>query len=174
MVPAVPTTDADIAAAYTGLVDHVGALPRPTQWPELLSSAVHWRGAGLAESLSPQAQPNLCASIGQLVSDSRPHMPPHRFEAMFRHWNRQELVPRRNVLSHVKSVSGVAFAEATALLTDHRSGRPIVAGVTHFIWQQVASELADPGNRPHWDTKWTRMQFERDIGHFRRAERKCR
>ena len=160
VVPAVPPTDADIAAAYNGLIEHVGALPRPTPWPEILGSATHWRGAGLAESLSPREPPNLAASIGQLVSDSRRHMPPYRFDAMSRHWSRGDFVPRRNVLTHVKSDGGVAFLDAATQASDHQSVRPTVAGITQFVCQHVAAELADPGNQPPWGTKWATMQYE--------------
>lgn len=65
VVPAVFPSDADIAAAYGGLVEHVGALPTSAPWREMLATSTHLRTAGLAESLSPRVPPSLSSAIGQ-------------------------------------------------------------------------------------------------------------
>ena len=159
VIPAVQPADGDIAAAYDGLVEHVGSLPGPTPWPEMLGSSTHWRSAGIAESLSARADPNLGAAIGQLVAEARPHMPDQKHRAMANHWNDRNFVARRNVLTHVKS-DGSAFVDAAVKVSDHQEVRPTVAGVTQFVCQRIAAELADPGNLPPWGTKWPGMQYE--------------
>lgn len=159
VVPAVEPSDNDIAAAYGGLVEHVGALSASAPWPEMLGSSTHWRSAGIAESLSPRGDPNLGAAIGQLVAEARPHLPDYKHRAMANHWNDRQFVPRRNVLTHVKS-DGLAFVDAAVRVSDHQEVRPTIAGVTHFICQRIAAELAEPGNRPPWDTKWEVMQYD--------------
>ncbi|TFC50855.1 hypothetical protein E3O47_07555 [Cryobacterium sp. TMT2-17-1] len=160
VVPAVLPTDVDIAKAYLGLVEHVAALPRPTPWPEMLGSATHWRGAGIAESLRPFEPPNLATSIGTLVRQARPHLTQRRFDDISRHWIREDFVARRNALTHVRSTGSVSFADASQQASDHQAIRPTVAGVTQFVCQQVAAELADAANRPPWGTKWTSLQNE--------------
>tara|TARA_R100000365_G_C2747768_1_gene78023 strand:- start:645 stop:1556 length:912 start_codon:yes stop_codon:yes gene_type:complete len=161
VVPAKLPSDDDIAAAYTGLVEHVGTLPKSTPWPEMLGSSAHWRSAGLAESLSPRNPPSLSSSIGQLVSESQRHMESRKYLAMKTHWNDPKFVPRRNVLTHVKS-DGITFDDAAKKASEHREITPTIAGVTQFICQHVADELADPGNRPPWGNLWPTMQY--DIG----------
>jgi hypothetical protein len=160
VIPAVQPADDDIAAAYDGLVEHVGSLPGSTPWPEILGSSTHWRSAGIAESLSPSNPRNLAASIGQLVADARPHMPQNKHTVVANHWNKNGFVERRNVLTHVLSERGLAFASASTQVSDHQAVRPTVMGVTHFVCQRIAAELADPGNLPPWGTKWEVMQYE--------------
>ena len=160
VVPAVLPADVDIARAYIGLVEHAGALPKPTPWPEMLGTAMHWRSAGIAESLRPFEPPNLASSIGTLVHEASPHLPQRQFDALSRHWAKSDFVARRNVLTHVRSSGGVDFTDASERASDHQATRPTIAGVTQFICQQVAIELADPGNRPPWGAKWASLQSE--------------
>lgn len=162
VIPAVHPADDDIAAAYDGLVEHVGSLPGSTPWPEMLGSSTHWRSAGIAESLSPRSDPNLGAAIGKLVADARRHMPDRKHQAMAKHWNDRNFVSRRNVLTHVKT-EDIAFADAVDKVSDHGEVRPTVAGVTHFVCQRIAAELADPGNLPPWATKWQGMQYDINV-----------
>ncbi len=158
VVPAVLPADPDIATAYCGLVEHVATLPRETPWPEMLGSATHWRGAGLAESLQPLDPPNLSSSINLLVSGAKSHMPEHKHVGLARHWNQSDFVPRRNALTHIRSNGGVTFKEASKLASDRLAIQPTVAGVTQFICQRICEELGDPSNRPPWDAKWRVLQ----------------
>lgn len=160
VVPAVLPVDDDVAMAYRGLVEHVAALPKQAPWPELLGSATHWRGAGLAESLLPVYPPNLSTSIGHLVRLARPHMAEHRHAKLAQHWNRSDFVARRNVLTHVRADGGVAFAAAAELASDHQGIQPTVAGVTQFVCQRICEELGDLGNRPPWGAKWEVLQHD--------------
>ena len=160
VVPAVLPADDDVAMAYHGLVEHVAALPKQAPWPEMLGSATHWRGAGLAESLQPVDPPNLSTSIGHLVRLARPHMAEHRHAKLEQHWNRSDFVARRKVLTHVRSDGGVAFAAASKLASDHQGIQPTLAGVTQFVFQRICEELGDPGNRPPWGAKWEVLQHD--------------
>lgn len=153
VVPATWPTDAEVSAAYRGLVEHVVHLGEvATPWTEMLGTSTYWRGAGLAEALRPD-EVNAGASIGKLISEAKPLLPLGLKDQIDRHWQR-DFIAKRNVLTHIRPESGVLFSTLRKTAADHQSIRLTLLGVTHFIFQQVSTELVDDTERTPWATIW--------------------
>jgi len=147
LVPACPPNDAHIAAAYTGLVEHVvhlGDVEEP--WPELAGTALYVRTGGLAQALRPPPPPaklGLGHSLNLLMADARRHLPGNIEEILRRNWIRW--VERRNVLTHIKSEdpSEMSFSESAEQVRTWDQIKDTVLGITQFVCQEISQELQE-------------------------------
>jgi hypothetical protein len=153
MVLALNPADEAIAEAYIGLVEHLAHLDQflgaNEAWPELVGSAVYVRTGGLAGALRPPPPPppnlGLSWSIYKLMADSQRQISGTLLERLRKNWIRW--VERRNVLTHVRldeDDSTESFRSAAARVRTWNDVETTVLGITHFVCQEVAFELADP------------------------------
>ncbi|WP_139146570.1 hypothetical protein [Arthrobacter sp. SW1] len=55
VAPALSPSDENVRAAFEGLIEHVLAIQGMSEpWPEMMQTAMYWRGYGLAEALRPE------------------------------------------------------------------------------------------------------------------------
>lgn len=147
VIPGADPRDPHIAAAYTGLVEHVlhlHLLGVDKLWPELMGTAVCVRTGGLAEALRPPpAQRGLNYSIDLLMGETRRHVTPGTWDRLRVNWIRW--VERRNVLTHVRSddVVGSTFSDSADEVRTWATIEPTVLGATQFICQQISQDLQE-------------------------------
>lgn len=159
-IPAQPVKNEHIGAAFEGLVAHVAALRTTDEpWPDLIGTSTLVRGVGLAEALRPEAG-SARAAIRQLLVESARYVPSPVQTALANHWDRGDLIGKRNAVVHIMPTSGggLPFLDVMNPADDWRKVRPTVQGVTQFVFQEVARELVEEPSevRPgFWDQlKW--------------------
>jgi hypothetical protein len=152
MVLARNPDDEAIAEAYIGLVEHLAHIDELVStndsWPELVGSAVYVRVGGLAGALRPPPPPppdlGLSWSIDKLMAESQRQIPATLLERLRKNWIRW--VDLRNVLTHVRLHTGgstASFGSAARNVRTWNDVETTVLGITHFVCQEVAFELAD-------------------------------
>lgn len=142
IAPAVAPSDDNVAAAYSGFVEHV-LLLQQTQlpWPEMMSTATYWRGYGLAEGLLPELGAGGPA-LHQLIGEASRSMAPPMYSRMQRHF--KPFVSRRHALSHVADDSSrPRFVEVIQSGDNWLEMRTTVLGLTQFVFQEVSKYLVD-------------------------------
>lgn len=87
VVPATALNDRHTAAAYAGLVEHVTHLGRVGEpWPEMVSTSIVLRGAGMVEALrSNEGSPG--DAIKTLLRETRRSIPDRSFSVLDRYWS---------------------------------------------------------------------------------------
>lgn len=150
VVPAEVPEDQHVAAAYDGLLHHVSALSdSPDPWPEMAGSAIIWRVGGIADGLRPQyPKPNLAASLGQLMTDLKPVVPPGVHASLSRGWG--HFRDARNSFTHVAARDGIGFADFVGHMRCAADVRAYLEAATYFVCNEVAMNLStddDPRGR---------------------------
>lgn len=160
-IPATPIKNKHIAAAYEGLVQHVAALRLEAEpWPDLIGTSTLVRGVGLAEALRPEAG-SARTAIKALLLESARYVPSPVQTALVNHWDRGDVIGKRNAVVHIMSTSsgGSAFLDVMNPADNWGKVKPTVQGITQFVFQEVARELAEEPSGVHsgiWDQqlKW--------------------
>lgn len=144
-VPAKPVKNEHIAAAYQGLVTHVAALRLEDEpWPDLIGTSTLVRGVGLAEALRPDAG-SAWMAIKQLLRESARFVPSPVQTALVNHWDRDDLLGKRNAVVHIMPTygGGLPFLDVMNPADEWGKVKPTIRGVTQFVFQEIARELAE-------------------------------
>lgn len=158
-IPAQPVKDPNIAAAYAGLVNHVAHLvPLDEPWPEVLGTSTLIRGAGLAESLRPDAEGPRKA-LEQLMLDTKRAVPDSLYRQLIQHWT--TFVTNRDSVVHILPYRGSAFTDVVDCANTWDKIRLTIRGITQFVFQEVARELAEP--RIISAKTWESLGFELEV-----------
>ncbi|MBN9632780.1 MAG: hypothetical protein J0I18_19605 [Actinobacteria bacterium] len=160
-IPATPIKNKHVAAAYEGLVRHVAVLKLEAEpWPDLIGTSTLVRGVGLAEALRPEAG-SARAAIAALLRESARYVPSPVQTALANHWDRGDIISKRNAVVHIMPTSsgGSAFLDVMNPADSWDKIKPTVQGITQFVFQEVARELAEEPSGVHsgiWDQqlKW--------------------
>lgn len=140
VAPAIQPSDDNVRVAFTGLVEHVRALQlMPQPWPEMMQTAMYWRGYGLAEALRPETGSGGPA-LKQLRLESGSSLGGVLSQQIGRHLD--SFGTRRNTLSHIADDQGrprfvdVVDEERTS------SGLELtMRAMTQFVFREVAKEV---------------------------------
>ncbi|MFF7717125.1 hypothetical protein [Streptomyces sp. NPDC007988] len=159
VAPAQLPSDANVRAAYEGLVEHVlhlGTLPTP--WPEMVGTATFWRGTGLAEGLKPEAE-NGHQAIKQLIFECRYSVPDHLGRRLSQHF--EHFAEQRNTLSHIADKPGKPrFINVIGQARDWNQIRLTITGITQFLCAQVSLELTESASRAIRAETWDELVWE--------------
>lgn len=157
-IPATPIKNGHIAAAYEGLVHHVASLRLDAEpWPDLVGTSTLVRGVGLAEALRPE-EGSARAAIKVLLRESARYVPSPVQTLLANHWDRGDIIGKRNAVVHIMPTysGGLAFLDAPSPADDWSKVRPTIQGITQFMFQEVARELAEEPSdvrRGIWDQR---------------------
>lgn len=159
VAPAMLPNDANVRAAYEGLVEHVLLLAGTTvPWPEIAGTSTFWRGAGLAEGMQPEAG-NGQQAITQLVVAVRRIVPEHMGKQIGQHFS--QFAERRNTLSHVADMPGrPSFVDVKDQARDWHQIRLTILGITQFLCHQIAIELTESASRAVREETWDELIWE--------------
>lgn len=155
VAPAIQPSDDNVRVAFTGLVEHVRALQvMPQPWPEMMQTAMYWRGYGLAEALRPEAQSGGPA-LTQLRLEAGSSLGGVLSQQIGRHLD--SFGTRRNTLSHIADdQSRPRFVD---VVDEERNSSGLdltMRAMTQFVFREVAKEVRS--TRPAvvrpgaWDT----------------------
>lgn len=100
--------DADVEAAYHGLLMHVSSAGS-ADWPEMQRTAVLWRLGGIAQGLTG-GDDDLVPCMQQLNARLTGVLPPRYRQLTTNEWL-TGYRRRRNVLTHVRPIGEVSFTE---------------------------------------------------------------
>ncbi|MFF0366397.1 hypothetical protein [Micromonospora sp. NPDC005087] len=136
--------DLNVRLAYEGLVHHLIDLgERDEPWPEVVTTSVLWRCAGIAEGLAPQANPNLASSLNQLMALVRTYIPAPMWRELSGTW--EDFRKTRNALTHLTGRDGdPCFTDVGAINNGREHLRMALVGSTHFVANSIRTVLADP------------------------------
>lgn len=157
-IPATPIKNKHIAAAYEGLVRHVAALRLEAEpWPDLVGTSTLIRGVGLAEALRPE-EGSARSAIRTLLRESARYVPSPLQATLANHWDQGDIIGNRNAVVHIMPTSsgGLPFLDVMNRADNWHKIKPTIQGVTQFIFQEVARELADEASEVHpgiWDRR---------------------
>ncbi|MEV4814917.1 hypothetical protein [Micromonospora tulbaghiae] len=136
--------DLNVRMAYEGLVHHLIDLSeRDEPWPEVVTTSVLWRCAGIAEGLAPQTNPNLASSLNQLMALISTYMPESMWRELAGSW--EDFRKTRNALTHLTGRDGdPCFTDVGANNSGRDHLRIALVGATHFVANSIRTVLADP------------------------------
>lgn len=142
IMPALPPADENVCAAFDGLIEHVLALQTMSEpWPEMMQTAMYWRGYGLAEALRPEAGTGGRA-LNELRLATATSMAGAQGHQIKRHLD--TFGERRNALSHIADdQSRPRFID---VIDDERKSSGIdltMRAMTQFVFQEVAKEVRE-------------------------------
>lgn len=163
-IPAIPLKNQNISAAFHGLVLHVASLRADAEpWPELLGTSTLVRGVGLAEALRPE-EGSAGAAIKALLRESARYVPSPLQTVLANHWERGNLIGKRNAIVHIVPTSsgGLPFLDVVSPADSWGKIKPTIQGITQFIFQEVARELADEPSEVRPGI-WDRLIWDLDV-----------
>lgn len=161
IMPALPPSDENVCAAFDGLIEHVLALQTMSQpWPEMMQTAMYWRGYGLVEALRPEAGTGGRA-LKELRLATATSMAGAQGHQIKRHLD--TFGERRNALSHIADdQSRPRFID---VIDNERNSSGIeltMRAMTQFVFHEVATEVRHrppPVVRPRaWETMEPEIQ----------------
>lgn len=159
VAPAVRPSDENVRAAFDGLIEHVltlQAMPEP--WPEMMQTAMYWRGYGLAEALRPDAGSGTPA-LNQLRRETAMSMAGAQGHVIGRHLD--SFGNRRNALSHIADdQSRPRFVD---VIDDERKASGIdltMRAMTQFVFHEVTKEVRDSPPAVVRPRAWEAMEYE--------------
>ena len=154
-VPAIPPKmpdDESVCAAFKGLIEHLLFLSDVSlSWSEISATAVHWRGSGLLEAMQPEAK-NAPDAMKLLLPTIRQYLTDHQGRMLGKHFS--TMVQPRNTLTHIADTPNCpTFTDVVSEWSDEAYIKNTVKGVTHLLFAQYSSSLAEPHsiNPKIWD-----------------------
>lgn len=140
VAPALQHHDENVRAAFAGLVEHVLALQAmPQPWPEMMQTAMYWRGYGLAEALRPETGSGGSA-LRQLRLESDSSLGGLLNQQIGRHLD--SFGARRNTLSHIADDQGrPRFIDIVEEERNSPGLELTMRAMTQFVFQDVAKEV---------------------------------
>lgn len=147
--PLVPSVDPTLTLAYDGLLEHLlylGELRGVERDRELLNSSLPWRVVALADRLEPdpsrtsaERERGMSYRLGLLRNRVQSDL--SSVEKLW--WSRlnDELVDRRNVLSHLCELDPWTFERCVSTPWDHEAALEAGAAIALAIVDQIARDL---------------------------------
>lgn len=142
VAPALSPSDDNVRAAFEGLIEHVLAIQGMNEpWPEMMQTAMYWRGYGLAEALRPNADTGGLA-LKQLRLEAFSTMADaQRFE-VGRHLD--TFNQRRNALSHIADDhSRPRFVDVIDEVRQSSGIDLTMRAMTQFVFHDVARDVRE-------------------------------
>lgn len=139
-VPAVWPSDENVEVAFRGLIEHVCAVQTmPQPLPEMVQTAMYWRGYGLAEALRPEVNSGGPA-LRRLQLEALTSMEDaHRAQAS-RHID--GFGERRNALSHIADAPGrKGFIQVIDEVQESHDLHLTTRVMTQFVFYDVARQV---------------------------------
>ncbi|MGO1736471.1 MAG: hypothetical protein ACTHZ9_09155 [Leucobacter sp.] len=142
VVPAIWPSHPNVRVAFNGLIEHVLAVQAmPPPLPEMVQTAMYWRGYGLAEALRPDLGAGGRA-LNQLQLETLSSMEDAQRLQVSNHLT--GFRERRNALSHIADDQGrKGFVE---IVDEVRETPPLsltMRAMTQFVFHDVAREIRD-------------------------------
>lgn len=159
VAPAVRPSDENVRVAFDGLIEHVltlQAMPEP--WPEMMQTAMYWRGYGLAEALRPEADSGGPA-LAQLRRETVTSMASARSHEIGRHLD--TFGQRRNALSHI--ADDPRRPRFIDVIDDERKSSGIdltMRAMTQFVFHEVTKVVRDRPPAVVRPRAWETMEYE--------------
>lgn len=137
VAPALLPSDENVRAAFEGLIEHVIAIQGMEQpWPEMMQTAMYWRGYGLAEALRPQLGAGGPA-LKQLRLETLSTMAYAERVEVGKHLD--NFNARRNALSHITDdQSRPRFVEVIDEVRQSSGIELTMRAMTQFVFHDVA------------------------------------
>lgn len=139
-VPAVWPSNENVEAAFRGLIEHVCAaqvMPQPL--PEMVQTAMYWRGYGLAEALRPDENSGSPA-LRRLQLEALTSMEDAHRSQVSRHLD--GFGERRNALSHIADSPGrKGFIQVVDEVQESRDLHLTTRAMTQFVFYDVAQQI---------------------------------
>lgn len=163
VMPAIVPDDENARAAYEGLVEHVQTLQSlPEPWPEMMCTAMYWRGYGLAEALRPEYGDGHNALV-QLRNESSRSMPEHLKRQVGRHLD--TFGKRRNALSHI--ADDPRRERFVDVIESVRAGDEYLnltmRAMSQFVFQEVARSLQERRPKSVRPGVWDNLVYDLDV-----------
>lgn len=160
VAPALSPSDENVRAAFEGLVEHVLAIQgMSTPWPELMQTAMYWRGYGLAEALRPELGSGGPA-LKRLRLETFSTMAYAESLAIGKHLD--SFNARRNALSHITDdQSRPRFIDVIDDVCQSSDIDLTMRAMTQFVFHDVAREAREHPPAVIRPGAWETM--ERDI-----------
>lgn len=150
-LPCDPLVDGDdnaLIQAYRGLLaqlSYLGQRSDRARAPEVMHSALPWRVVAIADHLEPdpdsvERRKGMGYRIG-LLRDRTLRSGATAFEKQW--WRRldQNLVARRNVLTHLVETSGYTFESCVAMPWDHHDALEATSGIAMAVLDSIGRDL---------------------------------
>lgn len=141
-VPAVQPINENVRVAFAGLVEHVLVLQTLNEpWPEMMQTAMYWRGYGLAEALRPEFGGGKRA-LAQLRRESSLGIGGVLNNELGIHLDK--FGDRRNTLSHI--ADDQTRPRFVDVVTEERQSPGLaftVEAMTQFVFREVAKEVRE-------------------------------
>ncbi len=139
-----PVADRHVRLAYDGLVEHLVDMgTRPEPWPEVASSAVVWRCAGLAEGVARGGE-DLLRSLYACMGMVKGLLPDQAWRRVRASW--PDFRDHRNALTHLGEASGAGFADVQQLYSRREDMADFLTAATAFVGSVIRSALQEGGD----------------------------
>lgn len=137
VAPALSPSDENIRAAFEGLIEHVLTIQGMREpWPEMMQTAMYWRGYGLAEALRPDASSGGPA-LKQLRLETLSTMAYAERLEVGKHLD--NFNGRRNALSHIADdQSRPRFVDVVDEVRQSSGIDLTMRAMTQFVFHDVA------------------------------------
>lgn len=157
--PVIQPSDDNVRVAYSGLLEHVLALQNmPQPWPEMMQTAMYWRGFGLVEALRPE-EASGAPALRVLRRESQQALGGDLNVKLSRHLD--EFGNRRNALSHIADLEGrPRFVDVIDQERASSSLELTVRAMTQFVFQEVANEVRKKRPRVVRHNVWEYLERE--------------
>lgn len=138
--PAVWPSNENVEVAFRGLIEHVCAVQMmPQPLPEMVQTAMYWRGYGLAEALRPEAGSGSPA-LRRLQLEALSSMSDAHRVHVSRHLD--SFGERRNALSHIADdQSRKGFIQVVDEVQESRDLHLTTRAMTQFVFYDVAQQV---------------------------------
>lgn len=159
-VPAMWPSNENIAVAFRGLIEHVCAVQMmPLPLPEMVQTAMYWRGYGLAEALRPEAGSGSPA-LHRLQLEALSSMDDAHRTQVSRHLD--GFGERRNALSHIADDQRrKGFTQVVDEVQESRDLHLTTRAMTQFVFYDVAQQVRQ--SAPSVVRKGAEEALERDL-----------
>lgn len=157
-IPVVLPSDDNVRTAFTGMIEHVQLLQTMAlPWPEMMQTAMYWRGYGLAEALRPQAASGgvalqqLRREAGGTLRLINPRLGTHL----------DAFGARRNALSHIADSDGrPRFIDVVEDERQQSTVELTMRAMTRFVFHEVTNEVRERRPRAVRPNCWQHLEQE--------------
>lgn len=142
VAPAVRPSDENVRVAFDGLIEHVLTLQAMREpWPEMMQTAMYWRGYGLAEALRPDLGSGGPA-LTQLRLETATSMASAQGGLIGRHLD--SFGKRRNALSHIADdQSRPRFVDVIDAERKSSGIELTMQAMTQFVFHEVTKQVRE-------------------------------
>jgi len=103
-------------------------------------------------------------AIKQLLRESGRFVPSPVQTALVNHWDRDDLLGKRNAVVHIMPTygGGLPFLDVMNPADEWSKVKPTIRGVTQFVFQEVARELAEQPSEVRPDL-WEQLRWDIEV-----------